>query len=496
VGGELHIMDKAVKWLSVVVFLLASVPAQARQDAPPYLYYYSSTLGGIIVERADGSDSRHLAADVIPPDMTGLAGPGWSPSGQYFAAYQVTYGPYTVSGGTPYVIDAQGHAVANWLQVMAATVQMQWSPTGEDILLIIGRYQPDYQAGTFFWLLDADTGGLLVDFGANLESVAESVSTITWDVANGQIAFTIAPNSFAPQIYYRVIMRFDGTTVRQPVGEEQFWTAYQEVVPEDSEDLFAGRGMSPSGNYEALGVQHTVLTDTRTGEEVFLPMHTQGTICREYVWSENEDYIITINGTLLAGGGCGPAVLGVTDREGKLWRELGGCSWRHPPCIDWLPEQVDVTELPSGAPTPVQLDPSTIDYAVIDMPLSVLPTVPTRLRCGPQFTADIVDHQTNETLYTLKGIRCPYAPDTSFADEGLPIVIAYQATHDLLATFYDYHTSSVTLWTRRNGFYERILRLNTEGYALEFTADGDYLRAGNVNAWKVFSVADILAVAE
>src|SRR5690606_29172202 len=122
-------------------------------EAPPYLYYYSRMLGGIIIERADGTDSRHIAADVIPPNMTGLGGPGWSPSGKYFAAYQVSYGVYTGSRGNPYIINAQGEALSSWISLVATTIQMQWSPAGEDILLIIGKYE-DYissNLGTFVW---------------------------------------------------------------------------------------------------------------------------------------------------------------------------------------------------------------------------------------------------------------------------------------------------------------------------------------------------------
>src|SRR5215208_3273113 len=78
---------------------------QAQTDSPPpYLYYYSQLLGGLIIERADGTDSRQIAADVIPPKLTGLGGPGWSPSGKYFAAQGVTYSDSSYIS-TPYLVD-------------------------------------------------------------------------------------------------------------------------------------------------------------------------------------------------------------------------------------------------------------------------------------------------------------------------------------------------------------------------------------------------------
>ena len=66
--------------LIIIVGLILSaslVSAQADSNAP-YLYYYSRMLGGIIIEHPDGSDSRLIGSDVIPPNLTGIEGPGWS----------------------------------------------------------------------------------------------------------------------------------------------------------------------------------------------------------------------------------------------------------------------------------------------------------------------------------------------------------------------------------------------------------------------------------
>jgi hypothetical protein len=228
-----------------------------------------------------------------------------------------------------------------------------------------------------------------------------------------------------------------------------------------------------------------------------LPVHTQATICRDYIWHEDEDYIITLGGTQRAGGGCGPVVMGVTNSSGELWRELGSCSWDEA-CVGWLPDRVDVSSLPPGSDQPVQLDPVEIEYVEERLPGIVsAETLTTHLLCDDDNSAQIIDDDAPDTRYTLTDIECPYGPNDSFAGEGLPIVIAYEPSHDLLATHHDYlFDPYVTIWQRRDdGTYEQILRLNSSGYELAFTEDGDFLRARNVNGWKVYAVEDILAYA-
>ncbi len=84
-------MRKIIMIVAIILLSFSSKIAAAETTPAPYLYYYSRMLGGLIIERADGTDSRLIGADVIPPSMTGLQGPGWSPSGKFFAAGGVNY---------------------------------------------------------------------------------------------------------------------------------------------------------------------------------------------------------------------------------------------------------------------------------------------------------------------------------------------------------------------------------------------------------------------
>jgi hypothetical protein len=281
--------------LLLIILVLTNVQAQ-EAEPPPYLYYYSPLLGGLIIERADGTDSRQIAADVIPAGMSSLLGPGWSPSGQYFAAYRVDHQPYKSVTGQPFLINRQGESVFEYLGAILYPAMMEWSPTGEDILLIVS----DTNMGIFFWLINVEQGILLADFSAKLEYYPYHLSEITWDVANQQIVFTISSFLYEKS-YYRVTLHFDGTTVREPVDDDEFQSMAETVGFQDFDFLWEGYATSPSGRYDVKNLFPALLTDSVTGEAVELPRHSQSTVCRDYRWSIDEQYLIIMSGTAAAG---------------------------------------------------------------------------------------------------------------------------------------------------------------------------------------------------
>jgi hypothetical protein len=387
--------------LLLMLFALAFNMNAQPDEEPPYLYHYSRMLGGIIVERADGTDSRHLGANVIPPGMTGIAGPGWSPSGRYFAVYGIGYADYYTTSQGAYLIDSQGAAVIEQLTFIKGVQQMEWSPT-DDLLLVVGSLNSSIQsnlqigAHLVYWLINPVQKKVLAEFSA----FAYGASDILWELDQDRVRFYIGPQNFAASDqYFEVIMMLNGTVLKEPSTQE----AYREHPTgsgQDSPNYYDAYAVSPSGNYTADGVHPTILTDIRTGEIVELPVHTQGTICRTFIWNEAEQYIITLNGTLIAGGGCNDAVLGVTDYKGELWRELGGCSWDFPPCVGWLPARVNLDSLPPGLPMPVQLDPAQIEYEDRQIYfVGALDHPDLRVRCNKQEGATITEG--DEALYVL-----------------------------------------------------------------------------------------------
>lgn len=463
----------------------------------PYLYYYSQLLGGLIIEHPDGTDSRQIAADVIPPNMTGLSGPGWSPSGKYFAAYNFIAQPYRSGTDTPYIIDLQGYSIASKLTTsIINTLYMQWSPSGTDVLLIVGLLHPDYE--TSFWLVDVAQDKVIATFTTPIEDLLSySITEVLWDVNQQQIMFYVRARLVKEVPLYRVTMHFDGKIERQEVLTNDGLSALVDTITlEDADALIYGKNTSPSGIYTAYGLHPPKLIDNRTGKTIDLPVHTQATICRDYLWTSDEVYTITLDGTLLAGGGCASAAMGVTNPQGTLWRELGRCSWDHPPCIGWLPSNVDLQALPSGSSKPIQLDPTRIDYDRYAETILPSKEHPLKWFCDANSTAVIRDTKSRTDLYTLVHIECPYNPHNNLiASKGIPVAAAEDPSHQLLATYTNYSNErgGVMIWKLGVDNYQPILRLNTLGLQLEFTPDNQYLRARNYNGWKVYSVADILA---
>lgn len=483
----------AIVTLTVLMLLSMSAQIQAQPEAlPPYIYYYSHMLGGLIVERADGSDSRHFATEALPLDLdqNGLRGPGWSPSGRYFAAFGVTYTGQASPPRPhpPTVFDSQGLPVFEWLPYISNPISMHWSPGGEDLLIIFGGYNRTAGLGLFIWLLDVANQKVLADTGVNLNFESLGLGRIDWDLSHDRVVTGIGADLYNWR-HYRVTMQLDGTVMKEPItsGETD-----QGASPPSNENVGTitetdislwGISTSPSGLFE---IYHDEITNTVTGEIITLPIHSQSTICRKYLWSPDERYIIVLSGTLRAGGGCGGALIGITDNRGELWRELGSCYWDEPACVGWLPPAVDVASLPPGQPDSVLLEPVRFDpeqYQEIMVHDTAFLGI-----CQEDNRVAVVDRATNETHFTLLNMPCPFADSRPI--EWRSIQAAYLESHGLLATFSD---SYVHIWRSTEDGFVDVLRLNAEGYELEFTEDGQYLRARNVHAWKVYSVAEILA---
>ncbi len=487
--------------IALTVALSNIQPLDAQdQTAQPYLYYYSMLLGGLIIEHPDGTDSRQIAANIIPPNMSGLAGAGWSPSGKYFAAYGKEIAGYISKRRSPFVVDLQGQPAVNWFHTLAKTTSLQWSPSGDDILLVMGSYDPNQGTdfGTFVWLIDIESKQVLAEYGINVGMIAYAMSKITWDIPNRQIEFYLKPDTYNIGSYYHVTMNFDGTTHSEPTSAENFTSladSYPNVEADYRDD---GSSISPNGTFTTLGDYPAILTDTRTGNTLQLPKHTWSTGCREYRWSSDEQFMITLDGSLIAGGGCGVAVMGITDSRGQLWREIGSCLWGFEPCAGWLPENINIDALPAGSPKPVLLDPVKIDYISGDITFGVSRMEPLLfwLVCNKDATANIISIETGEIAYRLDFASCPGMSSRSpRPDKSLAVTVAEDPIHHLLATFIE-REEGILISQLEGDQYKPVFRLNSQGFTLEFMNNYADLRARNFAGWKTYSVNEILDYAQ
>ena len=157
----------AVAWIPV----RGDVVAQDVESDAPYLYYYSDLLNAFVIERADGSDSRVFGAGLMPEETVHVDGPGWSPSGEWFAWTAARYSPAGYYGGLtafrPFALNVDGQQRVTVLDDMY-DAKLAWSSDG-DWLLAAGALG-DYDSLT----TRPDVAVRLVD-PATDQIVAESI---------------------------------------------------------------------------------------------------------------------------------------------------------------------------------------------------------------------------------------------------------------------------------------------------------------------------------
>lgn len=172
-----------------------AVRSQADADLAPYLYYHSDLAGGMVLERADGTDSRMLVEDVSSPGAPTRHSSliEWSPSGQYYLwrryireltgptlDYEVGIGRMTDHALTtlvqPETFHHQGEPFIRPAYDGGIYDYAEWVPDAErNIVFLVahhGQHQIDgrtyYEKGMYF--IDAATGRVLSTYRINLKS--------------------------------------------------------------------------------------------------------------------------------------------------------------------------------------------------------------------------------------------------------------------------------------------------------------------------------------
>ena len=177
----------------LVCGVLAAGPVAAQGDGDsdaPYIYYYSYAHNAFVIERADGTDTRLLGEDVTdlvvddeegPPVTVGVDGPGWSPSGQWFAWIRtLQFEGYTWRSRAVYILSVDGQRRLTLLDDIGFDyVQAVWAKD-EDLLFVAGQ-SIEYAAGE---QLRAANGVMhrymvLIDTSAN-KAVAEYTDSVSF----------------------------------------------------------------------------------------------------------------------------------------------------------------------------------------------------------------------------------------------------------------------------------------------------------------------------
>lgn len=201
--------------LYVAIFcLLTILPANthakdsSQSSDAPYLYYFSSDIDAVVIERADGTDTRVLGADLVanaaeedqPYIFSGQQ--GWSPSGKWLA-WRVIFSS-RLQGGTskyvPFIVSVDGSRHYPFTDEYDR-FDMAWSPT-DDVLAVWGHLRTYDDTGyqlppekTFLMIYDFEHDEMLFEtddvdktFGTEFAEGVSVINRAGWS-SNGEYFF-------------------------------------------------------------------------------------------------------------------------------------------------------------------------------------------------------------------------------------------------------------------------------------------------------------------
>lgn len=127
--------------VSLVLMFTTTNRIQGKQlDLSPFIYYFSEADGGFVIESADGKDKTVLIDYSLPslerPIL--VEGPGWSPSGIWFAWTIINSDYGAVSPvGQAFIYNRLTHQTISLVDTLQEqiTIKLNWSPTS-DLLLV------------------------------------------------------------------------------------------------------------------------------------------------------------------------------------------------------------------------------------------------------------------------------------------------------------------------------------------------------------------------
>ncbi len=335
--------------LFILLFLSALVcnSIASAQDEPPYIYYYSPELNAMIVERADGTDTRVFGQGMNVP----LLGPGWSPNGEWFASSADENLERSSS-----IISPDGSAIRG-LSYIRKVFPMYWSPDGRYIL-VSGSYddcRPLLCSYITYLLIGIESNDVLatVSFFPSREGPRDF--SIEWSQDNESVSFYMTEDitSLSGAGLTRVTMYSDGEVVKRKATWEEYELANPQLN-EMSPNLNEIEHISPDGRYSISAYED--LTDHLTGAVTELPrpefpVEADADRVRQAQWDASGEWVLLGYG-IATDGFSGLAVMRADGSEFRTlnyslcWAGLGGA------CAGWLPDNVDVDSIPLLADAP------------------------------------------------------------------------------------------------------------------------------------------------
>ncbi len=360
------------RWLRLLILAILFTPTFVARSASqpanaPYIYYYSDRANAFIVERADGTDA-HIFGDGLMKREAGtlpeVSGPGWSPSGRWFAWSLKNIGAYGWGSdrSQSFVVKVDGSRRITLLDGLN-NVQMAWSPT-HDLLFAVSAYaeplsQADGYAHVEFYLFDVDSGRPLLTEKKSwyYKDVYPELARpqIQW-MSDSQVVvlyeglpFNEKTDDLQP---YRAVFNVDGNSSHAQT--ELFRTAVPSnyFTPNDEPQP------SPDGRYTAFVNDGLIIQDTQTKSWVVLRPAVRSYDASpdgDVIWHSGSQWVIDIRDGLVAGGGPCCPYIGIAKVDGTVRRDLTWVSGELSPItINWLPFTLQTNILSSIplAPSP------------------------------------------------------------------------------------------------------------------------------------------------
>ena len=485
--------------MGLLVLMLSSVVAQddaALSDAP-YIYYYSGALNGIVVERADGTDSRLIGQGLMKESALEVLGPGWSPDGRWFAWRSITPLELTHRTGRGYAVSVNDESLS-LLNAFKCVHDMMWHPT-RNILLVHGTVDESVECKreippiVTYWLLDADAQALLANISIESDLNYTLIPPIYWYSDDQELQFLELDRMFnGDSRRHWITIRFNGQVMMEPISSQELNERYG-VYQQDVVNI-AGIAPNPQLKYfrdNNRDYQFAIWWETEEQELPFDVPTNSGAAGRYVSWLEHptSDWIFIGYEYCLAGCSYVAKRVSIVNPQLGINREIADC-FTHTTCVGWLPDRVEVDRGIAGQSNSVLSSPLAYDSEQKEFFAGV--HFSHILVCDPdERRQNLVQNlRTGIIEFVLPiGEACSLNSDdqaTKYHDE---IVFATSADQNYYAI--TDRSNYTSLYDSRSG--ERIATLNFTGNTLSFSDDSRYLITQGRAAAATWDIQELIA---
>lgn len=465
--------------LGLLTSLLITITGFAQALPPssddPYLYYYSDVLNGIVIERADGSDSRLLGQGMMDEPAQTISSGGWSPSGRWLALR--TWRGYAVS------VNGESLTMLQSFQCVYALVWHRF----EDLLFVMGQIGDDecnrggIRGVATYWIIDATMQTLLVS--ASIEVYQDTGPTLHWF----DDAIRFIETDWVQ--FYHVTMFFDGRVEIDTYSRDQYDNGLVQVEGGEI-DLRATGLLDYSESRYFLPIAADGFSNDSAAQLNFEPpINSSGAgPARSVLRYDDGNWYLFGYEFCFADCAFVSRRVSVYHSQTKRYRELSACGI-DAACVGWLPEQVPIDKLPDGQPdsvlpTPIYYEWTEREYAGP----GIFVGVTHRLVCDTSmaFRNQVQSIQTNEIDFVL-----PVAEGCSEYSHDPEVVFALSPNQEYYAMTRGLSNDPYTsLYIAETG--ERVAKLNFEGIHLSFSDDSSLLYTRGRFADAAWRIEDLI----